>query len=59
MENKENISSSITNHDHSVEGDVGECQFCTNRFVFLSFNVIHPHVKYFDDVLFFSQVLFI
>jgi hypothetical protein len=33
-------TSSIKNHDHSVEGDFGECQFCTNCFVFLSFNVI-------------------
>jgi hypothetical protein len=40
MANKENIRSSIENHDHSVEGGFGECQFCTNRFVFLSLNVI-------------------
>jgi hypothetical protein len=34
---------------------LGECQFCTNRFVFLPFwcYTKHPHVKYFDYVLLF------
>jgi hypothetical protein len=40
-------------HDHSVEGDFRECQFGTNCFLFLSFNVIQsiPRVKYIDYVL--------
>ena len=40
-------------HDHSVEGDFRECQFGTNRFLFLSFNVIQsiPRVKHIDYVL--------
>ena len=48
------------NHDHSVEIDFGKCQFCTNRFVFLSFNVIknYPHVKYVDYVLLFFHNLY-
>jgi hypothetical protein len=38
--NKEKVTNSIKNHDHSVEGDFGECQFCTNRFVIPSVDVI-------------------
>ena len=28
------------NHNHFVRGDFGECQLCTNRFVFISVNVM-------------------
>jgi hypothetical protein len=33
-------TNSPKSHDHSVEDHFGECPFGTNRFIFLSFNVI-------------------
>jgi hypothetical protein len=45
MVNKEKNTNSIINHDHSVEGDLGKRQFCTNRCVFLSVNVTQSKVS--------------
>ena len=45
MANKEKNTHSIINHDHSVEGDLGKSQFCTNRCVFLSVNVTQSKVS--------------